>query len=160
MHPTDGASRTRHGARVRFRHGTTPRAAFGRGRSRHPREVAGPGPPQAATTLRGRQLAASIFETTSARDDKRGCGPVAGAGGWSRPAHGSRRLRLRYGFSVLSDAVIERAGRALAKEATAPAQVFLFGSHARGDATADSDLDFLVVERGAEPTAEGGFGCA
>ena len=36
--------------------------------------------------------------------------------------------------------------------ATAP--IFLFGSHARGDATADSDLDFLVVERGAVPTAE------
>lgn len=48
---------------------------------------------------------------------------------------------------MLSDAVIEQAGRTLAEEAAAPAQVFLFGSHARGDATADSDLDFLVVER-------------
>lgn len=64
------------------------------------------------------------------------------------------RLSLRYRFRVLSDAVIEEAGRTLAGEATAPAQVFLFGSHARGEATADSDLDFLVVERGAEPTVE------
>jgi predicted nucleotidyltransferase len=55
---------------------------------------------------------------------------------------------------VLSDAVIEEAGRTLAEQAGAPAQVFLFGSHARGDATADSDLDFLVVERGTEPTAK------
>ncbi|MBS1868442.1 MAG: nucleotidyltransferase domain-containing protein [Actinobacteria bacterium] len=53
---------------------------------------------------------------------------------------------------MLSGDVIERAGGTLADEAAAPAQVFLFGSHARGDATADSDLDFLVVERGAEPT--------
>jgi hypothetical protein len=35
-----------------------------------------------------------------------------------------------------------------------PAWVFLFGSHARGDAKSDSDLDFLFVERGAESTAE------
>jgi predicted nucleotidyltransferase len=55
---------------------------------------------------------------------------------------------------MLSDDVIERAGRMLAEVAGAPSQVFLFGSHARGDATADSDLDFLVVERGAQPTAE------
>lgn len=54
---------------------------------------------------------------------------------------------------MLSDAVIVQAGRTLAEEAGAPAQVFLFGSHARGDATPDSDLDFLVVERGTEPTA-------
>jgi predicted nucleotidyltransferase len=57
---------------------------------------------------------------------------------------------------VLSDDVIERAGRTLADEAGAPAQVFLFGSHARGDAHEDSDLDFLVVERGDQqpPPAE------
>ncbi len=54
---------------------------------------------------------------------------------------------------MLSDTVIAQAGRTLADEAAAPAQVFLFGSHARGDATADSDLDFLVVERGAQPSA-------
>jgi predicted nucleotidyltransferase len=42
---------------------------------------------------------------------------------------------------VLSNDVIEQAGRTLADEAAAPAQVFLFGSHARGDAAHDSDLD-------------------
>lgn len=39
--------------------------------------------------------------------------------------------------------------------AARPTQVWLFGSHARGDADADSDLDLLVIEpevanRGAE----------
>ena len=34
-------------------------------------------------------------------------------------------------------------------EATDPAMVILFGSHARGDAQADSDIDLLIVE--AEP---------
>ncbi len=42
--------------------------------------------------------------------------------------------------------------RALASKlidsATAPATVYLFGSYARGDATANSDVDLLVVERG------------
>jgi len=52
---------------------------------------------------------------------------------------------------VLTDAVIAQAGRTLAQEAAAPARVFLFGSHARGDAHEDSDLDFLVVERGDQP---------
>ncbi len=42
---------------------------------------------------------------------------------------------------------MERAGRALADAAGSPAQVFLFGSRARGDSTADSDFDFLVVQR-------------
>jgi uncharacterized protein len=65
----------------------------------------------------------------------------------------SGRLLLRYRFCVLTNAVIEQAGRTLAAEAGAPAQVFLFGSHARGDATADSDVDFLVVEQGVQPTA-------
>jgi predicted nucleotidyltransferase len=54
---------------------------------------------------------------------------------------------------VLSDAVIVQAARTLAEEAAAPARVFLFGSHARGEATVDSDLDFLVVERGVQPSA-------
>jgi uncharacterized protein len=31
--------------------------------------------------------------------------------------------------------------------AQSPSRVILFGSHARGDAAADSDLDFLVIER-------------
>jgi predicted nucleotidyltransferase len=43
--------------------------------------------------------------------------------------------------------VIEVAGRRIAAAARAPARVVLFGSHARGDAGPDSDLDFLVIER-------------
>jgi predicted nucleotidyltransferase len=38
-------------------------------------------------------------------------------------------------------------------EAVHPEQVLVFGSHARGDATADSDVDLLVVEK--EPFALG-----
>lgn len=36
---------------------------------------------------------------------------------------------------------------ALLVEAARPEQIVLFGSHARGDARDDSDLDLLVVER-------------
>lgn len=43
--------------------------------------------------------------------------------------------------------VIDTAGRKLAATARNPVRVVLFGSHARGDAGPDSDLDFLVVER-------------
>jgi predicted nucleotidyltransferase len=43
--------------------------------------------------------------------------------------------------------VIELAGQRLAAAARQPARVLLFGSHARGDAGPDSDLDFLVIER-------------
>lgn len=47
-----------------------------------------------------------------------------------------------------TDEEIEAAARVLAEAvASRPAQVYVFGSYARGDATADSDLDFLVVER-------------
>jgi predicted nucleotidyltransferase len=42
--------------------------------------------------------------------------------------------------------------RALAREltrvASKPAAVYLFGSYARGDATSNSDIDLLVVEKG------------
>lgn len=47
---------------------------------------------------------------------------------------------------MLSDAMIEDAGRRLAAAAASPARVLLFGSRARGDAREDSDLDFLVIE--------------
>jgi uncharacterized protein len=44
------------------------------------------------------------------------------------------------------DAEIERAAHTLAEQAGSPVRVILFGSHARGDARAGSDLDFLVIE--------------
>jgi predicted nucleotidyltransferase len=42
--------------------------------------------------------------------------------------------------------IIERAGRLLAEAVPRQSKVILFGSHGRGEATADSDFDFLVVE--------------
>lgn len=54
-----------------------------------------------------------------------------------RPGHGS---------GVASE-TIDRAARLLAAAATSPARVIIFGSSARGDRHADSDLDFLVIER-------------
>jgi predicted nucleotidyltransferase len=46
--------------------------------------------------------------------------------------------------------IIEREGRALAEAAQSPARVILFGSGARGDADAGSDLDFRVIESSVE----------
>ena len=43
-------------------------------------------------------------------------------------------------------ATITSAVRLLLEAAPAGSEVILFGSHARGDAGADSDLDFLVIE--------------
>lgn len=48
--------------------------------------------------------------------------------------------------AVAAETMIERAGRALIAAAPAPAKVILFGSHARGTASKDSDFDFLVIE--------------
>ena len=47
----------------------------------------------------------------------------------------------------VSSDVIEVAARRLAAAIDQPARFILFGSHARGDAGPDSDLDFLVIER-------------
>jgi predicted nucleotidyltransferase len=48
-------------------------------------------------------------------------------------------------MKVVDEGVVTEAGRRLA--AAAPdAQVILFGSHARGEASPHSDVDFLVVE--------------
>lgn len=51
---------------------------------------------------------------------------------------------------MLDTSIIERAGRVLVEAARSPARVILFGSGARADAGADSDLDFLVIERSVE----------
>ena len=50
----------------------------------------------------------------------------------------------------VDDALLRRM-TAIIVEAVDPEQVILFGSHARGDAEADSDVDLVVVE--AEPFA-------
>jgi predicted nucleotidyltransferase len=42
--------------------------------------------------------------------------------------------------------IVEYAGRLLADAAPAESKVILFGSYGRGDAGADSDFDFLVIE--------------
>ena len=42
--------------------------------------------------------------------------------------------------------IVDRAGRLLADAAPPESKVILFGSRGRGDATADSDFDFLVIE--------------
>ena len=49
-------------------------------------------------------------------------------------------------------ALLERMVRAIVDE-VAPERVILFGSRARGDATAESDYDFIVIEAG--PFGEG-----
>jgi predicted nucleotidyltransferase len=67
------------------------------------------------------------------------------------PKHlGSLSRSLRYGVLMVPQNVIEIAGRKLVSAARNPVKVVLFGSHARGDAGPDSDLDFLVVERDLE----------
>ncbi|CAI07049.1 nucleotidyltransferase domain-containing protein [Aromatoleum aromaticum] len=45
----------------------------------------------------------------------------------------------------ISDQTVAAAVRALA-EGAHPRKILLFGSYARGDATAESDLDLLVIE--------------
>lgn len=55
-------------------------------------------------------------------------------------------------MQVIDESLIAEAGRRLA--AAAPgAQVILFGSHARGEAHPQSDVDFLVVEPDVEDEA-------
>ena len=47
---------------------------------------------------------------------------------------------------MVSPDEISEAARTLAATASSPATVIVFGSHARGDAGRDSDVDFLVIE--------------
>jgi predicted nucleotidyltransferase len=49
-------------------------------------------------------------------------------------------------MAMISPEQIEAAVAILVREAE-PEKVILFGSYARGEATADSDLDLLVVEK-------------
>lgn len=51
---------------------------------------------------------------------------------------------------MINAITLNKAVQALAQAAPQAAQIVLFGSHARGDAHDDSDLDFLVIE----PTLE------
>jgi len=56
-------------------------------------------------------------------------------------------------MQVVDETLIAEAGRRLA--AAAPnSQVILFGSHARGEASPRSDVDFLVVEPEVDNEAE------
>jgi predicted nucleotidyltransferase len=55
---------------------------------------------------------------------------------------------------MFSDTVIAEAGRRLLKAAPAGSRVILFGSHARGEAGPESDLDFLVIEPSVEHRAK------
>ena len=47
---------------------------------------------------------------------------------------------------MVSEKLIEEATAVLVRTAPTGSVVYLFGSHARGNAGPDSDLDFLVVE--------------
>jgi len=55
---------------------------------------------------------------------------------------------------MITSSTIQEAAKRL-KEAASPAKIILFGSYARGDASEDSDLDFLVIEYSvANPRSE------
>ncbi len=53
----------------------------------------------------------------------------------------------------MTPSIIERV-TAVLRDAARPSRIILFGSHARGNAGADSDLDILVVERGTPDRVE------
>lgn len=48
---------------------------------------------------------------------------------------------------MIADEAASEAARRLARTASSPARVILFGSRARGDGSTSSDLDFLVIEQ-------------
>jgi uncharacterized protein len=63
-----------------------------------------------------------------------------------RPAAGTVRLLGYLAARMVSEDEIAEAARKLAAAASSPATVIVFGSHARGEARGNSDVDFLVVE--------------
>ena len=54
---------------------------------------------------------------------------------------------------IIATNTVDRAVQALALAAPNAEQIILFGSHARGEADAGSDLDFLVIETTVENRA-------
>ena len=54
---------------------------------------------------------------------------------------------------MISSEQIQQAVERLVKAAN-PSKVILFGSYARGDATEDSDLDLMVIEREVQNAGE------
>ena len=48
----------------------------------------------------------------------------------------------------VTDELLQRMVKVIVAEAN-PEQIILFGSYARGNATADSDVDFVIVESGS-----------
>jgi uncharacterized protein len=55
---------------------------------------------------------------------------------------------------MFDETVIAEAGHRILQAAPAGTRVILFGSHARGDAGEQSDLDFLVIEPSVEDVVE------
>lgn len=56
---------------------------------------------------------------------------------------------------MLTDRHVQDIAQRVAAAAQSPLKVIVFGSYGRGDATEDSDLDLLVVERDLpDPSAE------
>lgn len=53
---------------------------------------------------------------------------------------------------ISNDTIMQAVDRLVA--AANPSKVILFGSYARGDATEDSDLDIMVIEREVENSGE------
>ena len=53
----------------------------------------------------------------------------------------------------IDEATINEAGKRLVGASPAGTRVILFGSHARGEASRSSDLDFLVIEPSVEHPA-------